>query len=272
MACRDMLTGVKVEDVMHPCSIFVSSNDLVTKARAVMRSTGFRSLPVIDGGKLSGIITVKEVMQVTSTRSNITVSGIMFPSRLIATPIMPLVDLAKQMVDLEVSDVPVIRSQSDRTVVGLVKLDDILGRIAGRVPSSQLVENVMVREVVTCEPEDEISRIWDLMEKTNYSGIPVIRYDKSRKVKLVLGMITRSDIIRSGTIRLSEESDKGRFKSSPRVKSVMRTPAIFVSPKSPLSTAIDLMLRKNIGRLVVVENENLVGVLSRSDIIKFACG
>lgn len=87
-----------------------------------------------------------------------------------------------------------------------------------------------------------------------------------------MGMITRSDIIRSGTIRLSEESDKGRFKSPPKVKSVMRTPAIVVSPQTPISTAIDLMLEKKIGRLAVVAEGNLVGVLSRSDIIKFACG
>ncbi|MEM2890524.1 MAG: CBS domain-containing protein [Candidatus Hadarchaeum sp.] len=272
MACRDALSGVKVEDVMRPCSIFVTSNDLVTKARAVMRSTGLRSLPVIDGGRLAGIVTIKEVLQVTSTRSNIAVSGIMSPSKLVATPSMLLVDLARQMVGLEVSDVPVVKSLSDRTVVGLVRLDDVLAQIAGKISPGRKVEEVMVTDVVTCEPEDEISKIWDLMEKTNCSGLPVIRPDKRRRARQVLGMITRSDIIRSGTIRLSEESDKGRFKSPPKVKSVMRTPAIVVSPQTPISTAIDLMLEKKIGRLAVVAEGNLVGVLSRSDIIKFACG
>ncbi|KUO42529.1 MAG: hypothetical protein APZ16_04355 [Candidatus Hadarchaeum yellowstonense] len=272
MACRDVLSGVKVEDVMRPCSVFVSSNDLVTKARAVMRSTGFRSLPVIDEGRLSGIITIREVMQVTSTRSNITVSGIMSPSRLVATPKMSLVDLARQMVDLEVSDVPVVRSSSDRTVVGLVRLDDILTQISGRISPGKLVEELMITDVVTCEPDDEISKIWDLMEKTNCSGLPVVRLDKRRRRKQVIGMITRSDIIRSGTIRLSEESDKGRFKSPPRVKSVMRTPAIAVSPKTSVSDAIDLMLSKRVGRLAVVVDGYLVGILSRSDVIKFACG
>ena len=272
MACQDMLIGVSVNDVMRSCSAFVGSDDMVTRVRALMRSAGLRSLPVIDGGKLSGIITVREVMQVTSTRSNIPASGIMFPSRLIATPAMGLTDLAKQMVGLEISDVPVVQSQNDKTVVGLVKLDDVLRRIVGKVPTKKLVGDVMVKDVVTCEPDDEISKIWNLMEENNYSGMPVVRYDKRRKVNEVLGMVTRSDIIRSGATRLSEESDKGRFKSSQKVSSLMRTPAIVVSPQTSLGEAIDTMVRKNVGRLPVVENGGLVGVVSRSDAIKFACG
>ncbi|MGQ9788094.1 MAG: CBS domain-containing protein [Candidatus Hadarchaeaceae archaeon] len=271
MACRDKLKGVKIEDVMRPCDIFVSSDDLVTKARAVMRFHGLKSLPVIDEGRLSGIVTIRDVMRVTSTRSNIAVSGIISPFKLVATPSMSLVDLAMQMVGPEVSDVPVVKSANDRTVVGIVKLDYVLAQISGRISPESKVEEIMVREVVTCGPDDEISKIWDLMEKTNCSGLPVVRYDRRRRAKQVLGIITRSDIIRSGAIRLSEESDKGRFRTPPRVKSVMRTPAIVVSPQTPIAAAADLMLEKKIGRLAVVRDGELVGVVSRSDIIGFAC-
>jgi len=56
------------------------------------------------------------------------------------------------------------------------------------------------------------------------------------------------------------------------VRSLMRTPAITVSPKVPLAEAIELMLKRNVGRLPVVDEGNLVGIVSRSDIIKVACG
>ncbi len=267
-----MLIGVSVKDVMSPCSTFVGSNDLVTKVRALMRSAGLRSLPVVDGGKLAGIITSREVMKVTSTRSNITASGIMFPSRLVATPEMGLTALASQMVGLDVADVPVVRAPSDKAVVGLVKLEDILRRVVGKVPAKKLVGELMVKEVTTCGPDDEISRIWALMEEKDYSGLPVVRYDRRRKISEVIGMITRSDIIGSGATRLSEESDKGRFKSPPKVSALMKTPALVVTPQTPLPEAIDVMIRKDYGRLPVVEGGGLVGVLSRSDVIKFACG
>ncbi len=272
MACRDLLTGVSVRDVMRPCPVFVNSQDLVTRARAVMRSSGLRALLVVDDGKLSGTLTEREIIKVTSTRSNIKISGLMLPPRLVATPSMGLTELAMQMVDIEIYNVPVVQSRSDNTVVGLVNLDDILRKIGSKMPRDKSVGSVMVKNVVTCEVDDEITKIWNIMKETNYSGLPVVRYDRRRRVNEVIGIVSRMDIIRSGATRLSEESDKGRFRVPPKVGAIMRTPAIVVSPQSSLVEAIELMVGRDIGRLPVVEGGSLVGIISRSDIIEFACG
>lgn len=272
MACRDVLGRTSVRDIMQPCSAFVSSRDLVTRARAVMRSAGLRTLPVIDGGRLEGILTPRQIMRITSTRSNIPVGGLMVPPRLIATPAGDLVELSKEMVELEISDVPVVQSHADRTVIGLVRLDDVLRKLAGVMKPSLTVGAIMTQKVVTCEPDDEISSVWDIMERTRCSGLPVTRYDRQKHQLEVIGMVTRSDVIRSGITRLGEESDKGRFRSPPRVKSLMRTPAITATPRMSVSEAIDLMLKRNVGRLPVVEEGELVGIVSRSDVVKAAVG
>ncbi len=271
MAFRDLLARVSISDIMCPCSVFVSSHDLVTRARAVTRSSGIRTLPVIDGGRLEGILTTRQIMRITSTRSNIPVAGLMFPPRLIATPAGDLVKLVREMVKLGISDMPVVQSYSDRTVVGLVRLDDILKKIAGAMKSKPTVGDIMVKEVVICERDDEVSCVWDIMEQTRYSGLPVVRYDKGKRKIEVIGMVARSDIIRSGAIRLAGESVKGE-RPSTKVRSIMRTPAITISPKAPLAEAIGFMLKHNIGRLPVIEEGNLVGIVSRSDIIRVACG
>lgn len=269
MVFRDLLMRTSVGDVMQPCSTFLNPNDLVTRARSVMRMSGLRTLPVVDDdGKLIGIITEREMLRITSTRSNILVRGFMLPPRLLATPNDNLAKLAEDMIELEVSLVPVVKSLGDQTVMGVVRLDDILRSISHSLKSSKLtVGDVMSKEVVSCGPDDEIPRVWDIMERTHYSGLPVTRYNKRRHVLEVIGMITRSDIIRSGAIRLAEESDKGRFRSPPKVQSLMRTPAVTASPSMPLLDAIDLMLKRNIGRLPVVEEGKLVGILTRGDVI-----
>jgi len=261
---------VSISDVMQPCSTFVSSRDLVTRARAVMRSSGFRALPVIDGGRLEGIITAQQIIRITSTRSNIPVAGLMFPPRIIATPASDLAKIAKDMVRLETSNVPVVQSYSDKTVIGLIRLDGIL-KIVGGMKSKLTVGDIMTKKVVTCERDDEISRVWGIMEQNRNSGLPVTRYDKQKHKLKVIGMVTRSDIIRSGEIRLAEESVKGG-RPPTKVRSLMRTPAITVSPKVPLAEAIELMLKRNVGRLPVVDEGNLVGIVSRSDIVRVACG
>ncbi len=265
----DLLARGRVSDVMQPCQTFVSPSDLITKARSVMRSTGLRTLPVVKDGKLAGIVTARHIMRVTSTRSNIPVAGLMIPPRLVATADENLAGLANDIVQLEVSIAPVVRSRSDQTLIGVVRLEDILRHIAKSPRSSKLVlGEIMSRDVTGCSPDDEIPRIWTLMEETKYSGLPVTRYDRRRHITEVIGVVTRSDIIRSGATRLSEESGKGRVQHSPRVKRIMRTPPITAPPSMPVAEAIDLMLKHNIGRLPIVEDGALVGIVSRSDTVR----
>jgi CBS domain-containing protein len=234
-----------------------------------MRDSGLRTLPVVKDGKLAGMINVKQIMRVTSTRSNITVAGLMMPSRLVSTPEESLDKIARDILSFEVSMAPVVRSISDQTIVGVVRLDDILHYIKKAPHSSKLtLAEIMSKKVVWCTPDDDISRVWKLMEETKYSGLPVTRYNKVRHITEVIGMITRSDIIRSGATRLGEESDKGRFRHPSRVKQIMHTPPIVGTPNMPVAEAIELMLKHDIGRLPVVDNGALVGIVSRSDIVK----
>ena len=258
-----------MREVMKPCISFVSPHDLATRARSVMRSTGLRTLPVVEGGRLVGLITARQLLQIKSTRSNIPVSGVMFPAALVATPEQSVLELCKRMLELDVSIAPVVRGAWDQTLVGVVGLEDVLSHLAGLPKLKELeVEEVMSKRVVVCGPDDPIPKVWSKMEETRLSGIPVTRYDRRRKVTEVIGMVTRSDIVRSGYIRFGEEAERGRSRLPPAVRAIMRTPALTVSPTTPLADAIKLMIERNVGRLPVVERDNLVGILDREDVIR----
>jgi CBS domain-containing protein len=234
-----------------------------------MRQHGVSTLPVIDGGRLEGVVTQRDIMRVTSTRSNIPVAGVMSPVRVLVMPSTALSTTAIQMADLGLDGIPVVQSPTDRTVVGIVRIQDLMRKIVSELPSQPPVAKVMSKNIVSCGEEDEITAVWELMERSRHSGLPVVRYNRSRHVRRVVGMITRSDIIRSGIVRISEESKKGR--KPPKVKSVMRAPAITVSPDTPLDKAVKVMLKKNVKRLPVVDGGDLVGIVSREDVIKALC-
>jgi len=266
---RDVLARKCVREVMKPCISFVSPRDLATRARSVMRSTGARTLPVVEDGRLVGLITARHLLQIKSTRSNIPVSGVMIPAALIATPEQSVLELCKRMLELDVSIAPVVRGAWDQTLVGVVGLEDVLSHLAGLPKLKELgVGEVMSKRVVTCGPDDPIPKVWGKMEETRLSGLPVTRYDRGKRITEVIGVVTRSDIVKSGYIRFGEEAERGRSRFPPLVKAIMRTPAITVSPATPLADAIKLMVERNVGRLPVVERDNLVGILDREDIIK----
>jgi CBS domain-containing protein len=253
---------------MQPHPISLDPHDLITKARSLMRSTGLRTLIVTEDGKLSGLVTARQMLRITSTRSNIPVAGLMFPPRLIAVPNDNLANLVRNMLKLDVTVAPVVQSIGDQTLVGIVRFEDILKYIAKAPLLRKLtVGKIMSKTLTTCTPDDLISRVWDVMERTGYSGLPVTRYNKQKRVTEVIGMITRADIIKSGFIRLAGEAAKGG-RSPPRVRIVMRTPAITVSPSTPVSEAAELMVRRKIGRLPIVEAGELLGIVDREDVIK----
>lgn len=266
---RDALAKKCVHEVIKPCTHFVSPLDLATRARSVMRSTGLRTLPVVEDGRLVGLITARQLLSIKSTRSNIPVSGVMSPAPLVATPEQSLLELCKRMIELEVSAVPVIRGAWDQTLVGVVGFGDVLSYLAGLPKLKELeVEEVTSKRVATCGPDDPIPKVWAKMEEMHLSGLPVTRYNREKKITEVVGMVTRSDVVKSGYIRFGEEAERGRSRLPPSVKAIMRTPAITVQPTTPLVDAIKLMVERNIGRLPVVERGNLVGILSREDVIR----
>lgn len=79
-------------------------------------------------------------------------------------------------------------------------------------------------------------------------------------------MITRMDILQSGKARPSLESKKGR--NPPKVKTIMKTPVITISNDAPIKEAAKVIKNHDIGRLPVIRNEKLIGIVDREDIIE----
>jgi CBS domain-containing membrane protein len=68
-------------------------------------------------------------------------------------------------------------------------------------------------------------------------------------------------------INRGEEID--RFAAKVTVEEVMTHDIFIVRPETPLATAVGLLRRHRIGSLPVVQNKNLVGIITRSDILDF---
>lgn len=252
-----------VGDVMTKDPVCVKPDDFITKVRSIMRDYGFRALPVVDDGRLIGIISRGDVLRVTSRKTNILVNGLMSENVVTACPDDDIFETARKMIGSGVRQLPVVENGK---IIGIITSKNILSEFVKREykPVKKKVRDVMTEDVIFCNSEDEISKIWDKMYSSGYSGLPVLKKGK------VIGMITRMDIIREGSIMLSKESGKIRNAS---IKKVQRTPAITTSPESSIIDTAERMIENNITRLPVVDEENrLTGIVDIADILKAYIG
>jgi CBS domain-containing protein len=254
---------MKVQDVMTKNPVFVHDSDFMTHARQVMRDRNYRTLPVVDSKKkVIGILNEKEILNIYSTKSNVTVEGFAseFP---FVYPDTEMMQAARLMIEAGLGRVPVVKSGQDKTLVGILSMVDIFRNLnLDKIPSKKVSE-IMTAEVKTCSPKDSIAKVWLNMKETGFSGYPVVKNDE------LIGMVTRRNIIKAGYARIEREDEHGtKSTMSPHVEKIMSTPAYSLAPEADLREAIQAFMKLDVGRLSVVNGGKLVGIVDRNDIIK----
>jgi len=118
-----------------------------------------------------------------------------------------------------------------------------------------LLSNIKVKDIMTpnpiyVTPDTKVKDVIALMLRYKHLGYPVIENDR------LVGIVTLEDVANAD--------------ENMEVKSVMTKELVTISPNSSAFDALKLMSERGIGRVLVTENDRLVGIVSRSDIIKVA--
>jgi CBS domain-containing protein len=252
-----------VEDIMSRDPLYVEDSTFLTKARQLIRDFHIRGLPVVDNKKhVKGVITIQDVLRVTSTRSNVTVRGYITNVPLI-TGDMDMLGAAKLMLKEKRNLLPVVKSEDNPELVGVVSLLDIFRNIdLDKVPDKQ-ISDIMSTKVETASPDDPLTKVWDRMVDEDFTGLPVVGNEGKP-----FGMITMFDILRKGA-RISKESETRPVDSTQMpVQKLMSTPIYFVDPSQNMLAAMKMMLKRDIGRITVMDDGKIVGIVDRYDLIK----
>jgi acetoin utilization protein AcuB len=133
------------------------------------------------------------------------------------------------------------------------------------------VKDVMTYDVKTLTPQDTIETCLNIMKKNKIRHIPVM--DISTKVKgkqYFVGIISQRDVFRQISPYLGkvgeEDSDLKALKQ-PLVKIVTENPKS-VSPETPIQDMISIMIDERIDSIPVLLDEDLVGIVTATDILK----
>ena len=157
-------------------------------------------------------------------------------------------------------------------------------------PVMVTARDIMTSPVETVTPDDDVSEVLTRLAKADFSGFPVV------EVGPVVGIVTETDLV-----DLFQPSDRTLWipigfppfietltygvdlswsdldvgidlvkNSGKPISEVMVTDVVTVSPDDSVDTVIDFLAdsEQDINRLPVVEHGDLVGIITREDVLR----
>jgi CBS domain-containing protein len=135
------------------------------------------------------------------------------------------------------------------------------------------VEDRMTRDVVAVAPGATLKEVADLLIEHGISGVPVCSDGR------VLGVVSESDILWKElrslpdtdgvVVRLFERAYRDdRRRDALTAGQAMTSPPVTVQPEASVARAARLMIEHGVNRLPVVSSGRLVGILTRSDVVR----
>jgi acetoin utilization protein AcuB len=129
-----------VKDWMSPAPLTVSPETPVLEALRLLKERGFRRLPVVEGSKLVGIVTDKDLKDAMPSKattlsvwelnyllSKLTVREVMASPVLTVNPLETLEDAALRMQERKLGGMPVLDNAG--ALVGILTITDVLGAL-----------------------------------------------------------------------------------------------------------------------------------------------
>jgi len=122
-----------------------------------------------------------------------------------------------------------------------------------KLPS--IVEDIMSSPVVTIDAEAFVRDAALIMTDRHFGSIIVIERGEA------IGIVTKRDMVERVVAPC-------RDVCTTRMKEIMSSPLISISPKAGILEAMRKMREHNISRLIVKENDSLLGIITERDIIR----
>jgi CBS domain-containing protein len=112
------------------------------------------------------------------------------------------------------------------------------------------------RAVWSIGPEDTVFQAIELMSEKQIGCLVVLIAGQ------LAGIVSERDYARKVIL-------KGRSSQQTRVREIMSTPALFVTPEKTVADAMRIMTNRRVRHLPVLEGDNVVGMLSIGDLVNW---
>jgi CBS domain-containing protein len=129
---------------------------------------------------------------------------------------------------------------------------------------NKVVSEIMTKELVTVKPGDSFEVVKDIFENHSFHHLPVVNPGKK-----LLGIISKEDylkVISFDFIQLNQESVANMLKA----RDVMTRYPTALDPTDSIGLAADIFMANKFHALPVVEDNELLGLITSHDLIAHA--
>ncbi len=255
---------MKVNEIMTTKVIAVDKDDSLKRVLDLMEKHDLTKIPVLEEKKFFGLATdnviaykLGSIRKRGVTASRLHASSVTEKEVKTISPNEEVKNILKSVGEPGPTMLPVVENGK---LVGVVTKADLLPL----VKSKYQISSIMQRKIHTVSPDDRVIHARRMMITENIARLPVLQETK------LVGII--SDIeIAYAFASLKKSFSLGKQKhhlDELLVGDVMRTPVLWATLSMSIYDAAQLMMKSNIGALPVLDHDVLVGMVTRTDLVK----
>ncbi len=262
---RSMIETIKLSDLMSKGFEFVNPEDQLSDVLKKMGQLDLHEMPVsLDGKRLMGVVSYGTLLKrrnlpITTKAGSIAV----MPQEI--TPETLVTEVAEAFMTSGYRQIPVVRGQ---IIQGIISRTDMIRIIQGIKDLRELkVSDVMTEDVQTAGSEDPVEAALLSMKNLTIRTLPVV--DKENRLTGIIGIKQVANY--NWRERKRETVGEITGDNSPvkvKVSSVQLDSVVTVEEGADLGRAVELMLQHKVSTLPVVEGNDLVGIITKYDIIE----
>jgi len=259
---RSQLRGITVQDIMVSEFPTIGPEDRVAEALSKMRESGFQEIPIIENGNYAGVVSYGSILRKGSTAPDTKVKNLVrnLPTVSLETEITKI---AEYIVANNCRQLAVLNGKK---IIGMVSRKGLTRVAAGiKIFRDIKVWEIMTTPVEFVEENAMLDDALEIMRRLDIMTVPVVDNAKSP-----MGVVGMKEIIDNHW--KTDTKSFGDFKKSSKaqisVSSVYTGAVKTISWDETLGSAASIMEEFGFSTLPVVEEKELVGVLTEFDIVE----
>ncbi len=276
---------MNIKDIMSSPVYVIAPDETISHARNLMLKHKIGALVVVDNDKMIGIVTKSDMGKRMAQAEpiwrrrpidKVPINLVMTESPITIYPEASIKQAVDLMLENSINNIPVTKN----SVVGIVTRGDIVKYVSEQAIDTKVSEMVN-KDIVSVHRHHTINHVVDEMEINKVRKVIVID-DMEEAVGIISttnlalsSMTDNENKLSTKSIKMARRPTSGGEKNYRYIKEVpivaediMSGPIVTIASDNTIVDAAKIMIKENITALPVEQDGEIVGMISRSDVIR----